>query len=206
MIRKDNKKGMTFVEVLIAVLILALFVSAATVGMNSMFGTSRKIMNVSKSSVLGASTVELITNEFRYSEIHEETQAMLEKEIEGLKESATVNLSDPYYNSPTYGDKCRLSIDDKGRLIVIQPRMELDTTDNTFKEQTKTFLLIGEVSYDQIKITNLTVNAVYDVTVKDNKVTSTTIKYITVDISIGDGDNVLWQNTVTVTPLSLNIA
>lgn len=170
-------KGFTLAEVLIATAILAVFASMAIFGTSALLGSDLKMMSVSKAAVLGSDALKVIANEIRFG-----------KDFELLSDG-TIK-----YGSTAYGDNCTIKLDDdkgqhKGQLTIVQtPR------GSTSDDGSKTFRPIGSAAYDEVWISSV----VFDIK-KSEKDTDRQI--ISCTLSVTDGTNTLWQETLTVVPL-----
>ncbi len=130
--RLFGKKGMTVVEVLVAVAILAIFVSMAAVGTSALFGTSEKMMSVSKAAVLGADLMDVMRNEISYGE-----------NVEDIASSSELR-----YDSASYGDGCTLTVRE-GRLVILRTETGSGTA------ETETYSAVGEAAYDEVSVGTL---------------------------------------------------
>lgn len=167
-----SKKGFTLVEALIAVAILAIFVSMAIVGTSALFGTGEQMMTVSKAAVLGSDVMKIVTNEVRFGENFSAT----------TEEDGTTTFQ---YNSTAYGDNCTIGIDDFGHLLIISNTLGTAGGEKTFRP-------IGTAAYDEVRIKAIT----FDVTTESER------SLVSCTLSItSDGTNTLWEKSVTLVPL-----
>lgn len=173
-----SRKGMTLAEVLIAVAILALFVSMAIVGTSGLFGTAEEISVVSKAAVLGSDVMQVITNEIRYGE---------EFSLNEKKELC--------FNSSSYGNDCKM-YSSNGELVLT--KTIITGTDENKKEETTVFKPLGTVAYDEVSIQEL------KFTVDSNE--SEKVTTVTVNLSITGNGKVLWSQKVSIVPLVKKLA
>ena len=169
----SDKKGFTLAEVLICVAILAIFATIAMVGTTALFGTSEKMMAVSKAAVLGSDVMKIITNEMRFGE--------------SFVAAADGKLSS--YNSTSYGDNCSISVatgEHAGQLVITQ------TPNGGGADAAKIFYPLSTAAYDEVRVLSI------DLTVT----TESGRTLITCTVSItDDGTRTAWSNSTTVVPL-----
>ncbi len=230
MIKKAiSKKGFTLTEALIAVAILAIFVSMAAVGTSGMFGTGEQMMAVSKAAVLGSDVMQAITNELRFGEdfyiIDESASDESKKKInvttiyEGTKPSITVKQIS--FSSATYGENSTISVSVGDETIKASSSDALPITlpkgclivKSTQYGSDRTSIPISTAAYDEIYISDLTFSYVYKESTEErkdengNKVTVTkyTCSGIKVDLEISSSseNKPLWSNSVQIYPLYL---
>lgn len=170
-----SKKGFTLAEALIAVAILAIFVSMAAVGTSALFGTGEEMMAVSKAAVLGSDVLGAVTNEIRFGV--------------NFKTNTDGTLT---YTSSSYGEGCTIKIDEKGyegQFVIVQTASTADEEGNLISH-TNLFLPVGSAAYDEVWIKALTF------TIQEDSDT------VEVKIAIKEGDEkVLWEQTAHITPL-----
>lgn len=126
--RLRNNKGLTTVEILVSVAILAFFASVAAVGTSAMFSTGEQMMAASKAAVLGADVMEVITNEIRSGE--------------SFIPGADGTLS---YGSASYGEDCEMKLGEgetAGQLVIA-------------KSDGRIFKPLGTAAYDEVYIKSL---------------------------------------------------
>lgn len=170
-------KGFSLAEVLVATAILAIFVSATIVGTSALFGTGEEMMTIAKASVLGSDVIKAITNELRFGENF------------SMGDASTVK-----YNSTTYGDDCEIHVDGNGMLTIVQTTTAVDIFGHQTSDS-KTFYPIGSAAYGEVYIKSI----VFDV---QNSTQNKHRQIITCTLAItSDGDNVLWEKTISVVPL-----
>lgn len=131
-----NSKGMTLVEVLLAVALLALFGSMAMVGTSALFRSDRDLMDFSKAAVLGSDVMKIISNEIRFGEDFE------------IGESG----NELNYSGASYGEGCTLKIgegENEGRLVICK-------TSPSTPPSTTNFLPVGAVAYGNLKLLSVT--------------------------------------------------
>ena len=176
-----SKKGFTLVEVLVATLILAIFVSMAIVGTSALFGTGEQMMAVSKAAVLGSDVMKAVTNEVRFGE--------------GFSLDADTKVMK--YKSTTYGEGCEMTLDDKGQLMIVQTSKGTDLAGEE-TSASKNFFPIGSAAYDEVRIKSIGFAIEEKKDAKGNMIRQS----ITCTLAItSDGENTLWNKTVTVVPL-----
>ncbi len=205
-------KGFTVVEVLIAVAILAVFVSMAAVGTSGLFGTGEKMMAVSKAAVLGSDVMQVITNELRYGENFAVDSKKVKKSFSSDPEFDKNGYASITFNSATYGDGLTMKVSKSGDIVVNNSSgspqnitlnegvLIVQKTSKTETSELQTFIPIGTAAYDEVHIKTLTFTCVYD-----NKSSTTYVfKGIRVDLVIEDAaGNDLWSNSVSINPLWL---
>ncbi len=131
-----NRKGVTLAEMLVAVAILAVFVSMAAVGTSALFGTGEQMMAVSKAAVLGADVMDIITNELRFGE------------------EFSLKNDELHYNSVSYGDNSSMYMDE-GMLIIASERSTVGGDGETTSAAVE-FKPIGTVAYKEVSLQSLT--------------------------------------------------
>lgn len=167
---------MTLAEVLIAVAILALFVSMALVGTSGLFGTAEEMSVVSKAAVLGSDVMQIITNEIRYGD--EFSTDDKNKEI-------------LCFTSSSYGSGCKM-YELNGELVLTKNE---DSTPDPF-------LPIGEVAYDEVSIESLTFSVNGNSTTEGSNTEDSKKTTVEVTLTISGNGQELWKHTVTIVPLS----
>lgn len=231
MIKKAiSKKGFTLTEALIAVAILAIFVSMAAVGTSGMFGTGEQMMAVSKAAVLGSDVMQAITNELRFGEdfyiIDESASEESKKKIyvttiyEDNKPSI-ITVKQISFSSATYGENSTISVSVGGETIKASSSDALPITlpkgclivKSTQYGSDRISIPISTAAYDEIYISDLTFSYVYKESTEErkdengNKVTVTkyTCSGIKVDLEISSSseNKPLWSNSVQIYPLYL---
>lgn len=129
--RLSSRRGVTLTEMLIAVAILAIFVTTAAVGTSALFGTGEQMMAASKAAVLGSDVMDVITNELRFGE-----------DFTGGGTSLT-------FSSASYGEGCTMRIED-GELVISKP-----SDAGTDPAEEKIYRPIGEVAYREVTVGSL---------------------------------------------------
>ena len=176
--RRMNAKGFTVVEVLVATAILAIFVSMAVVGTSALFGTGEEMMAVAKAAVLGSDVMKTVTNEVRFG-------AEFSTSGSGLK-----------YNSTYYGDDCEIVLGEGGQLQIAQTSTAVVGTGETPSVNVKYFNPLSSAAYDEVRIKTISFTVEESAKNKGLQIVSCTLSITS------DGQNVLWEKTVTVVPLS----
>lgn len=214
--RRSNK-GFTLTEMLIAVALLAIFVSMAAVGTSSMFDTGEQMMTASKAAILGSDVVDAIANEIRFGEeftLGDGSDKLLIEKEKSTRPTIPTNAAKLSFNSASYGDGCVLTLSSGGEKITSSSVGEvtlgngnliLKKTVKTGDESSAdyTYLPIGTAAYDEVYISNLSFTCNYEL------VNSTYVfKYIAFTVSISDRakNDVIWSNTVNIEPLYFKIA
>lgn len=176
-----TRKGLTVVEMLIAVAILAIFASMAIVGTSGLFGTAEEMSVVSKAAVLGSDVMQIVTNEIRYGESFS-------------AESESGECLTLKFNSSSYGDNCTMYEKD-GELLLTKTTISKDAAGKETSEKTD-FKPIGTVAYDEVKISKLTFTL--EGPTEENPDLKTAV---TVTLEISGNGKTLWNYTVTIVPL-----
>ena len=160
---------------LIAVLILAIFVSMAAVGTTALFGTAESVSEVSKAAVLGSDVMQVLTNEIRYGE-------NFAPQNTGSDKTKLV------FDSSSYGTGCTL-FTEAGELRISKASSAGEGAEDS------TFMPLGSAAYDEVKIKTLT----FDVA---SASTDAGTKSIGIVLEItGSGGGTLWKNEVSIVPL-----
>lgn len=180
-----TRKGLTVVEMLIAVAILAIFASMAIVGTSGLFGTAEEMSVVSKAAVLGSDVMQIVTNEIRYGESFSADEKI------GDESTVYHTLK---FNSSSYGDNCTMYEKD-GELLLTKTTISKDAAGKETSEKTD-FKPIGTVAYDEVKISKLTFTL--EGPTEENPDLKTAV---TVTLEISGNGKTLWNYTVTIVPL-----
>lgn len=222
----NSKKGFSLAEALVAVAILAIFVSMAAVGTSGLFGTGEQMMAVAKAAVLGSDVMQVITNELRYGEefsfvANDNKEYSISKELESSAVDALPkDVTKIKFNSSTYGDGCVMTVSTgdgtetvdgaipgkdgyaaatllKGNLI-----FQKTMTDSFGKSTTRTFIPLSTSAYDEVYISKMTFSCQYNETKAGDPLTLACISVL-LEISGGANNDTLWSNSVSINPLYL---
>lgn len=221
----NSKKGFSLAEALVAVAILAIFVSMAAVGTSGLFGTGEQMMAVAKAAVLGSDVMQVITNELRYGEefsfVDGNNEYSIKKELDSSDVDALPQgVTKIKFNSSTYGDGCAMTVSTgdgtetvdgaipgkdgytaatllKGNLIFQKTK-----TDSFGQSTTRTFIPLSTSAYDEVYISKMTFSCQYNETKAGKPLTLACISVL-LEISGGANNDTLWSNSVSINPLYL---
>ncbi len=178
-----KNKGFTMAELLIAVAVLAVFVSMAIVGTSALFGTGEQMSAVAKAAVLGSDVMKAVTNEVRFGENFSASDTSIT------------------YNSTTYGDGCFISLDEQGQLVIVQTSKAAGN-EGGLVESKKNFYPIGSAAYDEVRIKSI----VFSIDETSGREGEAPRQAITCTLSItANGTDVLWEKAATVVPLAQKV-
>lgn len=189
MMRKlKNRRGATMVEMLVAVVVLALLTCAGIAAAAAAMANFLHMNDAANADILALTVLETVAAEVRQGQNIALTEA--------LTDPAATEGNSLTLDSVRWGTGIRLELDADGRLVAVDP-------DTTLPAEEQTRQLLPEKAYTGLTLKGLTWTKVGEMEANsDAGITYAGREVYTVTFTVcNDRDNELWHSTVTVAPM-----